>query len=187
MKTMFKFFNMVDFNSCAVPMLKVTDFHSSGSQSETLESTRNLQKLTGAMMYLSATKSPYVSYSTSYLSHGMEAPTVEMWTLDEGLLLYLKGTYNLVLKFNKGGTEKSWATVIKIGNRSSQPESPSVVLFSCFLGPYLKEEKEAVCCFSKNLRSEVHFFGKSRTRISLFTMVQHPVWNSEKHVSCRHW
>lgn len=100
---MLTFFNMVDCNPSSTPMPVGTNLFSEVNAMDFCESEKPFQQLLGALMHLSNTTRPDISYAVSYLSRSMHKPTNYAWNSAKGVLRYLKGTKSMGLRYKKQG------------------------------------------------------------------------------------
>jgi hypothetical protein len=83
---------------------------------------KRYQKIIGALIYLSSTTRPDITFSVNYLARKMSAPNQQDYLLSKRILRYLKGTSTLKLTFDKidniaGYSDAAYPKIRKIENR----------------------------------------------------------------------
>lgn len=98
-----KLFGMSTCNPSSVPITKGTDLYRSRKESEKLENPKLFQQLIGALLHLSNTTRPDITFATNYLARQMQNPTAAAWKSAKGVLRYLKGSSSFGLHYGSGG------------------------------------------------------------------------------------
>ena len=111
-----KFFGMSECIPSSVPLPKGTDLFASNAGSVNCKDEKPFQQLVGALLHLSNTTRPDISYAAAYLARHMQQPTVAAWHAAKGVLRYLRGTSSLGLCFSRlkkgiicGFSDSDWA------------------------------------------------------------------------------
>lgn len=85
-------------NKCTVSITESTALSAFNYEGIPCRNTKPFQQLIGALMYLSNTTPPEISYETMYFTRNMQNPTEAAWCAAKIVLRYLKGSENMDLR-----------------------------------------------------------------------------------------
>jgi hypothetical protein len=96
-------FSMNDSKTAPTPLpFKLEELEKTSEESKKLfKNVKRYQEIVGALLYLSNTSRPDITYSTNYLARSMSKPTHLSFQLSQRVMKYLNGTRKLKLTFEK--------------------------------------------------------------------------------------
>jgi hypothetical protein len=95
-------FGMKDAKIAPTPLpSKIEQLAESSESRVPFNNIKRYQKINGALIYLSNTTRPDITFSVNFLARKMSAPTQQDYLFSKRILRYLKGTSSLKLTFDK--------------------------------------------------------------------------------------
>ena len=101
-------YNLSDCKPRGVPLPSGANLEPAGPDDHLLESATPFQELVGALLYLSSTARPDITYAVSVLSRNMSKPTERHWQQAKGVLRYLSDTRHSGITYGTAAALEGW-------------------------------------------------------------------------------